>query len=109
MTSKEIPISEPSPSTASPVLIPFVCPICAGENAVHLISLSRAGGMNCAACEKWLRATDVMRAMHSPRSAAPAIARAPGARAPPSKRAPVVWPPTAESRASATPLPIKKR
>lgn len=49
------------------VLVPFVCPICAGANRVHLISLSRAGGVACTACTKWLRAADVMAAMHSPR------------------------------------------
>lgn len=51
----------------APVLIPFVCPICTGANAVQLIALSRAGGMNCEKCGKRLRAADVMRAMHSPR------------------------------------------
>jgi hypothetical protein len=53
------------------VLVPFVCPICAAPNAVQLIALSRAGGMNCAGCQKRLRATDVMRAMHAPRVARP--------------------------------------
>lgn len=51
----------------APVLVPFVCPICAGPNAVNLIVLSRAGGMDCAKCGKRLRSADVMRAMHSPR------------------------------------------
>ncbi len=51
------------------VLVPFVCPICAAPNAVQLIALSRAGGMDCAECKKHLRATDVMRAMHAPRKA----------------------------------------
>lgn len=51
------------------VLVPFVCPICAGSNAVHLISLSRAGGMVCAACKRWLRPGDVMRARLTPRPA----------------------------------------
>lgn len=53
----------------APVLVPFVCPICAGANAVALIPLSRAGGVHCECCKKWLRATDVMRAMHAPRVA----------------------------------------
>jgi hypothetical protein len=49
------------------VLVPFVCPICAGPNAVNLIALSRAGGVDCGKCGKRLRSADVMRAMHSPR------------------------------------------
>lgn len=51
----------------TPVFIPFVCPICTGANAVELIPLSRAGGMNCIHCQKRLKSSDVMRAMHSPR------------------------------------------
>ena len=51
----------------TPVLVPFVCPVCAGPNAVALIPLSRAGGVNCSKCNKWLKAHDVMRAMHAPR------------------------------------------
>jgi len=85
------------------IVIPFVCPICAGANAVHLISLSRAGGMECVVCEKWLRATDVMRAMHSPRAARDPHAED-RARAAPAKKVPITWPPTAESRAAAKPL-----
>jgi hypothetical protein len=54
----------------APVLVPFVCPICAGPNAVNLIALSRAGGVNCAKCSKHLRSSDVMRAMHAPRKQA---------------------------------------
>jgi hypothetical protein len=50
-----------------PVLVPFVCPICTGANAVQLIAVSRAGGVKCSACSKWLKAADVMRAMHAPR------------------------------------------
>lgn len=51
----------------APVLVPFVCPICAAPNAVNLLVLSRAGAINCEACKKKLRSQDVMRAMHSPR------------------------------------------
>ena len=54
----------------APVLVPFVCPICAAPNAVNLIALSRAGCTSCAACKKNLRSADVMRAMHSPRKQA---------------------------------------
>lgn len=50
------------------VLVPFVCPICTAANGVNLIALSRAGGIECSACKKWLRAADVMRAMHAPRA-----------------------------------------
>ena len=53
------------------VMVPFVCPICAGPNEVHLITLSRAGSMNCAKCGKKLRVPDVMKAMHAPRKAGP--------------------------------------
>ena len=60
---------QPAAPAKAQIEIPFVCPICAGANAVHLISLSRAGGMSCVVCSKWLRAADVMRAMHSPRPA----------------------------------------
>lgn len=49
-------------------LIPFVCPVCAAPNAVHLITMSRRSGTECQRCKKWLRATDVMRAMHAPRA-----------------------------------------
>lgn len=95
-------------TTTAPIVIPFVCPICAGANAVHLISLSRAGGMDCDVCGKWLRAADVMRAMHSPRVARTEDTPAPRvhdvvARNAQGKRA-IVWPPTAESRANAVPL-----
>jgi len=64
--------------------------------------------VDCAVCEKWLRASDVMRAMHAPRAGAPPTPRAPGARAPPTKREPVVWPPTAESRAAVKPLYVRR-
>lgn len=50
-----------------PVLVPFLCPICAAPNAVNLILLSRAGQTTCGACSKRLRSQDVMRAMHAPR------------------------------------------
>ena len=49
------------------VLVPFVCPVCASPCAVSLIELSRKSGTTCASCQKWLRQTDVMRAMHAPR------------------------------------------
>ena len=84
-----------------PVLIPFVCPICAGSNAIELLVLSRAGGMECVECGKYLRSADVMRAMHSPRAAPDAERRV---RAPPAKKPEMVWPPTAESRAAIAPL-----
>ena len=99
--------------------IPFVCPICAGANAVHLISLSRAGGMDCEACGKWLRSTDVMRAMHAPRAAKPNDANEPinvpvavelpvrkslAARTVVARKDRIDWPPTAATRAAATPL-----
>ncbi|HWG91830.1 MAG TPA: hypothetical protein VNZ52_13355 [Candidatus Thermoplasmatota archaeon] len=99
----------------APVTVPFVCPLCAGASGVHLISLSRAGGVDCLACGKWLRATDVMRAMHSPRDArAPDAApeRTRGATAPQphvagarplaSRRDRIVWPPTTATRAAAS-------
>gem|GEM_PF-4565893 len=54
----------------APVLVPFVCPVCAAPNAVQLVALSRVGGMNCGKCSRWLRVQDVMRAMHAPRKAA---------------------------------------
>lgn len=100
-------MSTSQPVTA-PVLIPFVCPICAGANGVHLISLSRAGGVECVVCKKWLRSDEVARAMHSPRAArttesAPIRTHA-AARVAPSRRAAITWPPTAESRAAARPL-----
>lgn len=88
-------------TTRPQVLVPFVCPICAAPNAVALIPLSRAGGVECVGCKKHLRSTDVMRAMHTPRPA--------GATASPSPRAAAekpgrVWPPTPESRAAVAPL-----
>lgn len=109
------------PASNSPITVPFICPVCAGPNRVHLISLSRTEGMDCAACGKWLRSADVMRAMHSPRAertaeSAPIRAHEPrrvaipagganlsgtGARALPSRRDRIVWPPTAETRAAA--------
>lgn len=52
------------------ILVPFVCPVCTAKNDVQLIALSRAGGHTCVACKRWLRATDVMRAMHAPRKTA---------------------------------------
>jgi len=94
-------------TTRVPVLIPFICPICAGSNAVELIVLSRAGGMDCTVCGKRLRSADVMRAMHSPRPAANEERRLP-VRAPPTKKAEMVWPPTAESRAAIAPLRRKR-
>ena len=54
----------------APVLVPFVCPACAAPNATALVALSRAGGLHCARCNRWLRVQDVMRAMHAPRKAA---------------------------------------
>jgi hypothetical protein len=93
------------------VVIPFVCPICAGANAVHLITLSRAGGMGCEACGKWLRSADVMRAMHAPRSGR-VDAETPAAQSAPvraAKDAAPVWPPTPESRAAIKPLYNRRR
>ena len=57
----------PSAAAKPVVLVPFVCPVCTAPNGVGLIALSRAGGVNCSACKRWLRAADVMRAMHAPR------------------------------------------
>lgn len=90
------------------VLLPFVCPVCAGANGADLLALSRAGGADCAACGKWLRAADVMRAIHSPREAAQADAPERRVRAPPPQRAEMVWPPTAASRATIAPLYRRK-
>lgn len=53
----------------APVLVPFVCPVCAAANAVHLLTLSRAGFHVCVGCSRKLRSQDVMRAMHAPRKA----------------------------------------
>lgn len=86
----------------APVLIPFICPVCAGANAVELLVLSRAGGMDCVECGKRLRSADVMRAIHSPRTVM-AERRVPVRAAAP-KKAEMVWPPTAESRAAIAPL-----
>lgn len=95
MTTQETP--------RAPVLIPFVCPICAGKNAVELLILSRAGGMDCADCGKRLRSADVMRAIHSPRPPAAENRRVP-VRAAAAKKTEMVWPPTPESRAAIAPL-----
>lgn len=105
------------------VQVPFVCPVCTAANAVHLISLSRAGGVDCSACGKWLKAADVMRAIHSPRDEQAGASRgaAPSPRArvatrggtrpaqPVSRRDAIVWPPTPESRAAARPLPTRRQ
>ena len=93
-----------APDPKAPVLIPFVCPICAGANAAELLILSRAGGVECVECGKWLRATDVMRAIHAPRAGAEDGSMARRVRPPPKKHAPMVWPPTAESRAAIAPM-----
>jgi hypothetical protein len=90
--------------TKIPVRIPFVCPVCAGQNAIELLILSRAGGAECIKCEKWLKAADVMRAIHAPRAAASEEGPQMRMRAPPAKRPDMVWPPTAESRAAIAPL-----
>ena len=88
----------------APVLIPFVCPICAGGNAVELLILSRAGGMSCQQCGKHLRSADVMRAMHAPRSPPTSNERRVPVREMPAKKPEMVWPPTPESRAAIAPL-----
>ena len=88
-------------------LVPFVCPVCAAANAVHLITLSRAGGTECVGCARWLKSAIVMKAMHAPRPTAADAAEAARttSRTPADqRRREVVWPPTAESRAAATPL-----
>jgi Zn ribbon nucleic-acid-binding protein len=90
-----------APPTKAPVLIPFVCPVCAGANAIELLVLSRAGGTECVECGKHLRSADVMRAIHSPRAAPTSERRV---RAPIAKKPQMVWPPTAESRAAIAPL-----
>jgi hypothetical protein len=102
-----------------PVLVPFVCPVCAAQNGVHLISLSRSGGVDCAACGRWLKSADIVRAIHSPRGAQEGPSRTPVADAErkariatkggtpsdgPSKQGSYVWPPTAESRRAVKPL-----
>lgn len=89
--------------TKTPVRIPFVCPVCAGANAIELLVLSRAGGAECVKCAKWLKAADVMRAIHAPRAAADEQ-REVRLRAPPAKKPEMVWPPTAQSRAAIAPL-----
>lgn len=110
------------PTSPNRVELPFVCPICAGANAVHLVSLSRASGMACAHCKKWLRSADVMRAMHSPRAARPGAESVPvhvegsstepeappRTRAPPTRPSAMTWPPTPESRAAVKPLYKRK-
>lgn len=86
----------------APVLIPFVCPVCTGHNAVELVALSRAGGMDCVKCGKHLRSSDVARAMHAPRDAK---GEPPRMRARPqaAEKPKMVWPPTRESRAAIAP------
>ncbi|HVL48453.1 MAG TPA: hypothetical protein VM889_07845 [Candidatus Thermoplasmatota archaeon] len=73
------------------VQVPFICPACAGENAANLIALSRAGGIRCVACQRWLRSVDVAKAIHAPRRARSAEApqKIPVSRVPdvPSRRA----------------------
>lgn len=95
--------AQPPTPPKAPVLIPFVCPVCAVPNGIELIVLSRAGGTECVGCEKWLKAADVMRAIHAPREASDG-SREVRVRAPPAKAAPMVWPPTPESRAAIAPL-----
>lgn len=71
-TAARGPVASSDASRASEkpvVLVPFVCPVCTAANGVQLIALSRKGGVECAGCKKWLRAADVMRAMHAPRTA----------------------------------------
>jgi hypothetical protein len=51
------------------VRVPFVCPVCATANQVNLIALSRAGGVTCESCKRFLKSRDVARAMHAPRTA----------------------------------------
>lgn len=89
-----------SPPSRRPVLVPFVCPACAADNAVELIALSRAGGMPCVQCERYLKSADVMRAMHAPRASKPEPQPARAA----AKKQEMVWPPTPESRAAIAPL-----
>lgn len=89
--------------TTSPtrtVLVPFVCPVCAAENAVELLVLSRAGGTDCVGCKRRLRSADVMRAMHAPRAP---MGQARLAR-PVVRTEAMVWPPTPESRAAIAPM-----
>lgn len=80
--------------------MPFVCPVCAAENAVELLVLSRAGGTDCVGCKRRLRSADVMRAMHAPRAP---VGQARLAR-PVVQADAMVWPPTRESRAAIAPL-----
>lgn len=115
---------EPQPKPQ--VLVPYVCPVCAAPNEVHLISLSRAGGTDCAACGKWLKAADVMRAIHAPRTGPQVSPHRGAAPVAPETRArtatrggsrptngvkedAVVWPPTAASRAAVKPLYVHRR
>lgn len=88
-------------SSREPVLVPFVCPVCAGANSVELVKLSRAGGTTCVSCERFLRSADVMRAMHSPRAD---VGRASPPQRAAAKKPEMVWPPTPESRAAIAPL-----
>ncbi|HEX2022402.1 MAG TPA: hypothetical protein VHH36_06785 [Candidatus Thermoplasmatota archaeon] len=67
-----------------------------------LLTLSRQGGTDCTTCGKHLRSADVMRAIHAPRAAGASERRV---RAPVAKKAAMVWPPTAESRAAIAPMP----
>lgn len=88
-----------APASKSPVLVPFSCPACGTANAVNLIALSRAGRTTCTFCNRSLRSTDVMTAMHSPRRARDSDdrpLRVSAAAAPVAR----VWPPTRESRAA---------
>lgn len=87
-----------------PVLVPFVCPVCAASNAVELIVLSRAGGVACVGCKKYLRSADVMRAMHAPRTAGGGQPQPARPTRVPVAKSDLVWPPTPESRAAIAPL-----
>ncbi|HEX2022141.1 MAG TPA: hypothetical protein VHH36_05470 [Candidatus Thermoplasmatota archaeon] len=67
--------------TRTLVLAPFVCPVCAAPNAVHLITVSQARGAACVSCRKWLTSQDIMRARISPRAEQPLNGPAPPSRA----------------------------
>lgn len=111
---------ETIPVAKARVEVPFRCPHCAGENGVNLIELSRASGVACSECAKWLRVPEVMRAIHSPRPPRDEPARTfrgadkeprpardlavdarAGGRSVVPHRDRIVWPPTAATRAAA--------
>lgn len=56
-------------SIRAPVMVPFLCPVCAARQSADLVALSRSGQQGCVGCLRKLTRGQVSRGIERARAA----------------------------------------